>query len=118
MSNEYKVYYVILLFVILIGAIATGLARLWLKLDFPEDKLRLMQKKYKKGMIIFFITMLLSLTTIIPLHIFSPKDILMIQFIILFFAIIFIFLFLGYAQTYWLIHEKLQCEEAEPEYYI
>ena len=109
MGNDGSIgYYAVLLFVILIGAVVTTIAGARVKFDFPEDKLKLMQKKCKKRMIIFFVTMLLSLTTIIPLYVFSPKHFLLIQFFILFFSIIFTFLFIRYLQIYWLIVEKLQ----------
>ena len=126
------VYYSILFSVLLVGIISAIVAKSQIKLNFSEDKLRLMQKEFKKRMMIFFTMTLLFLTTIIPLYIFSPEYILLIQFIILFFSIVFFIGFIGYSLNYILIRKKLRCEESlelrrlslesfgadEPEYHI
>jgi hypothetical protein len=105
------VYYSFLFFFALIGIISTIAARSSIKLDFPEDKLRFIQKKCKKWMVIYFIAMLLFPTTIIPLYIFSPNYILIIQFFILFFTIVFSLLSIGYFQTYLLVRKKIRAAQ-------
>jgi len=101
------VYYGILLVGLLMGFISLIVAKPRIKFNFPEEELKIIEKRLKKGMVICFILMLFMPTTLIPLYIFSPRLILVIQFIILFFTISFTVSFFSYLLNFWLLRKKI-----------
>ena len=113
MSKELfnTIYYGSLFILICIGIIAVIAGQSRIKLDLPIDKLRLEKKGYKKLAVIFFVVELLLPATLLPLYIFSPKYMLIIQYVILFLTVYFSLLFVTYFQRYWLIRKKLRHED-------
>jgi len=111
MNNEffYIVYFSPLFLFINIGVIAVLVGNShFLKTNFSVDKLRLILRKSKKSLITYFILMIFFPTILIPLYIFSPRFILVIQFFILFFTIIFFLSFMTYLQRFLSIIKKLR----------
>ena|GEM_PF-5934162 len=104
------IYYGILVIYIIFGLVAVMVAttRSHFRPDVSKDKLRIMQKNSKKHLIIYFIASYLVLALLIPLYIFSPKLILAIQFVILFFSINFSLLFTYNLMYYLAIRKKLK----------
>ena len=107
----YIIYFSPLLSFLIIGIIAVLVGSLRIKLNFSVDKLKLIQNGCKKNMIIYFIAMFLLPITLIPIHHFFSRFILITQFFILFFTISFSLTFMAYLQKYLIIRKKLQKED-------
>jgi len=94
MSDElfHLIYYSPLFLFLNIGVIAVLVGNShFLKSDFSIEEWKLAIIKSKKGMIRYFMLMLLLPTTIIPIYIFIPDFFLVIRFFILFFTITFFY---------------------------
>ena len=111
MNNEiiFKVvYFGLLLLCIIIGVFAVIVGQSRFRFDFSYEDLKRIQKRCKKGMIIYCLAALLLPVTLIPLYIASPKFILIIQFVVLFFTISFSLTFMAFFLRYWMIRKKLR----------
>ena len=101
------IYYSPLLVFIIIGIVSVLIGGHHQKLDFSICKLKLMQKDSKRRMVVCFLLMIVLPITIIPLHVFLKKYIIVIQFLVLFFIITFSLSFIAYLLRYILIRKKI-----------
>ena len=100
-DKQYIVFYLLLFLFINIGFIIKHIINSrFFKSNFSTVELEVIKKNSKKWIIVSIITILLLIVSLITLYIFSPKYILIIQFLILFFIISFVLSFISYLQRY------------------
>jgi len=98
----YITLFVCMIIIMLIGALWS----LRFKLDVPEDKLRIMQIKSKKGMLLSFILILLLTTVMLLLPYFQKYEV-VLNFVYFFCILIIFQFFVNNFKLYWRIRKKL-----------
>jgi len=101
------VYWGTLLSAFVAGIAALFIAKPRIRFDFPIDKLKSLEIKFKKGMVIGIILIILMLVALILLYVISPKSILLIQYIILFFTFSFTISTLGFLLNYRILQKTM-----------